>query len=162
MAYDDLKEHGGRTYSGMRVGGRHEWVYPRGIWRETKVAADRWEFTFESFKERMMPSPQGSGAPVDTEFHWYILGHQRVRKVDADTYSTFLEGLKYKVGHRRAHWRRWSTEYPGQATERERLIAIFEDALARLREGAPIVDGFPLVAREQTAASATRPDADHP
>lgn len=134
MAYNDLKRFQGQAYSGMSVGGEHRWIYPRGTWHEKKVAPDRWDFNFTSFKEREEGAPEGSGAPPGTQYHWYLLAHQRVKKIDQDTYATFMEGQKYKVAHRRPYWRHWSTEYPGQASERERLIAILEDALARLRE----------------------------
>lgn len=136
MGYDDLKEHGGRTYTGMAVGGEHAWVYPHGLWRERKVAPDRWEFTFSSLKERERSAPVGSGAPPGTQYHWYLLAHQRVRKVDQDAYSTFMEGVKHKVAHKRPHWHRWSSEYRDQPSARERVVAILEATLARLRAGA--------------------------
>ena len=134
MAYDDLKEFEGQRYSGMSVGGKHTWVYPNGLWQERKVTPDRWDFTFSSIKERERPAPEGSGVPDGTQYHWYLLAHQRVRKVDKDRYTTFMEGAKYKVAHRRPHWRRWSDEYPDQVPERERLIAILEATLAGLRQ----------------------------
>ena len=134
MAYDDVKEFGGETYSGMAVGGEHTWLYPNGLWKETKVAPDRWDFTFKSIKERERSAPPGSGVPVGTEYHWYILADQRVRKIDADSYTTFMSGVKYKIAHKRPHWRKWSSEYSGQASETERLIDILEGTLAGLRE----------------------------
>lgn len=106
MRYDDVKVFGGRVYSGMRVGGTRSWINPRGVWRERKVAPDRWAFTFEFFKKRQEPSPEGSGAETGTQFHWYVLAHQRVKKIDRDAYATLMEGLTYKVAHKRPHWRR--------------------------------------------------------
>ena len=135
MAFDDLKTCNGRAYSGMSVGGTHEWEYPDGIWRERKVAPDRWTFTFRSAKRRMRKAPEGSGALPGTQYHWFILAHQRVRKLDQDTYATVMEGIKFKVAHRRPHWRRWSTEYPDQEPEREVLIRILEEQLAELKTG---------------------------
>lgn len=143
MGYDDLKEFEGRGYTGMAVGGQHSWIYPQGRWRERKVAPDRWEFTFESMKERERSAPPGSGAPPGTQYHWYILAHQRVRKVDEDSYSTFMEGVKYKIAHKRPHWRMWSCEYPDQPSERERVIAILEETLAGLRGVASTEVEFP-------------------
>ncbi len=133
MGYDDIKEFRGEKYMGMPVGGQHRWVYPRGVWRERKVAPDRWEFTFSSMKERERDAPPASGALPDTQYHWYILGHQRVRKIDQNTYSTFMSGVKHKVAHKRPHWRKWSSQYPDQPSERERVIAILEAALAQLQ-----------------------------
>ncbi len=133
MSFDDLKEFRGRVYSGMRIGGEHRWVYPEGIWQERKVAPDRWEFTFESLKKRSREAPEGSGAPAGTGYHWFILAHQRVKKRDKDTYETLMEGVKYRVAHRRPHWRAWSTGYPDSESEKEILIRILEEELVRLK-----------------------------
>jgi len=140
MGYDDLKEFEGEEYTGMAVGGRHSWIYPNGLWHERKVAPDKWEFTFKSIKERERSAPPGSGAPPETQYHWYLLAHQRVRKIDADSYSTFMNGLKYKLAHKRPHWRKWSSEYPDQESEPEKMIAILEDALASLRRDTPVAE----------------------
>ena len=137
MAYDDLKEFEGETYTGVAVGGEHTWLYPNGLWRETKVAPDRWDFTFSSLKERERSAPPGSGVPVGTQYHWYILAHQRVRKIDADSYTTLMSGVKYKIAHKRPHWRKWSSEYPEQPSETEKLIYVLEETLASLPKPAP-------------------------
>jgi len=128
----------------MAVGGRHLWEYPNGLWDERKAAPDRWDFTFSSLKRRARGAPGGSGVPVGTQFHWYIMAHQRVRKLDRDAYETFMEGLKYKIAHKRPHWRAWSTEYPDHPSERQMLIQILEERLARLKEEkAPADDTAP-------------------
>ena len=136
MAYNDLKVFRGESYTGMSVGGEHAWIYPNGLWRERKVAPDKWEFTFASIKERERSAPIGSGVPPDTQYHWYLLAHQRVRKIDEDTYNTLMSGVKYKLAHKRPHWRKWSSDYPGQMSEREKAIAILEETLAELKEEA--------------------------
>ena len=137
MAFDDLKEFEGEPYSGMAVGGRHVWRYTDALWRETKVAPDRWDFTLTSVKRRNESAPPGSGAPPLTEYHWYILAHQWARKIDADSYHTFMSGVKYKIAHRRPHWQRWSDEYPGNPSSREEVVGILESNLARLRSAPP-------------------------
>ncbi|HEY7588847.1 MAG TPA: hypothetical protein VIB49_08925 [Thermoplasmata archaeon] len=135
MAYDDLKEFEGEEYTGMPVGGEHTWIYPNGLWREQKVGPDRWEFTFTSIKERERSAPPGSGCPANTQYHWYLLAHQRARKIDADTYHTFMSGIKWKLAHKRPYWRKWSSEYPDQLPETAKLVAILEEALREVREG---------------------------
>jgi hypothetical protein len=135
VAYDDLKEFRGKVYSGMPVGGEHIWEYPHGIWREQKTAPDRWVFSFSSLKTRGRKAPEGSGVPVGTGYHWFILAHQKVRKLDKDTYETSMEGVKFKVAHKRPHWRDWSTEYPDHEPEREILIRILEEYLAEMKSG---------------------------
>ncbi len=137
VSFNDLKECNGHTYSGMAVGGTHAWEYPRGTWLERKAAPDRWTFSFRSDKKREHPAPPGSGALPGTQYHWFILAHQRVKKLDKDTYETFMEGVKYKVSHRRPYWKRWSTEYPDQEPEREILIRILEEYLRELKNGIP-------------------------
>lgn len=137
MAYDDPKTWQGRRYSGMSVGGRHDWDYVDGRWREVKVAPDQWDFTFTSEKRRRRAAPVGSGAEPGTKFHWFLLAHQRVRKVDADTYETFMEGSKWKVAHRKPQWRRWSSEYDEQMPARERVADILEQTARGLRGEGP-------------------------
>lgn len=134
MSYDDLKEFDGEGYSGMAVGGRHLWHYTDALWREEKVAPDAWEFTLTSVKRRDRPAPPGSGAAVFSEYHWYVVAHQWARKIDADSYSTFMSGMKYKVAHKRPHWRAWSTDYPGSTGEGARVSEILEAELARVKE----------------------------
>ena len=134
--YDELKQHGGRTYSGMKVGRTHVWDYPDGRWRERKVTPDLWQFNFASSKSRKgRGAPEGSGVPVDTEYHWFIQAHQFVRKLDANTYETYMEGLKHKLAHRRATAHTWSTGSSKQRTEQARLIAVLEETLENLRAG---------------------------
>ena len=135
MAFDDTKTFQGKVYSGMSIGNTHLWEYPHGLWQEQKVAPDRWVFSFRSEKKRARKAPEGSGALPGTEYHWFILAHQKVRKLDQDTYETFMEGVKYKVAHKRPSWRHWSTEYPDNEPEREILIRILEAYLADLKEG---------------------------
>jgi len=135
VAFDDLKTYQGQVYSGRSIGSTHVWDYPHGVWQEQKVAPDRWVFTFRSGKKRARKAPEGSGALPGTQYHWFILAHQRVRKVDQDTYETVMEGVKYKVAHKRPYWRRWSTDYPDNEPEREILVRILENYLAELKEG---------------------------
>src|SRR5256712_12307507 len=156
MAYDDVKEFEGETYSGMAVGGEHTWLYPNGLWHETKVTPDKWEFTFASLKERERSAAAGSGVPVGTEYHWYVLAHQRVRKIDADTYTTFMSGLKYKVAHKRPHWRKWSSEYPEKPWERGKFTASLEETLEG-RGGAHAPVGSPPVEPSRSPSSPRGP-----
>lgn len=136
MAYDDVKEFEGRRYSGMEVGGRHVWHYTDAVWREEKVAPDRWTFSLSSVKRREVPAPPGSGAPPMTEFHWYVLADQWVRKIDQDSYRTFMAGSKVKIAHRRPHWSRWSDEFEGRPGSRQAVIGVLESTLERLRADA--------------------------
>src|SRR5262247_3288064 len=97
VSYDDFKEFEGRKYTGMKVGRSHKWYYDQGEWKEKKITPDKWEFTYAVKKRRAGKAPEGSGVPVGTEYHWYIIAHQNVCKLDANNYSTAMTGVKFKV-----------------------------------------------------------------
>jgi hypothetical protein len=128
--YNAFKEFEGRRYTGMRVGRGHRWRYDAGDWKETKITPDKWEFTYAVQKRRAGRAPEGSGVPVGTEYHWYILAHQNVRKLDANTYTTAMAGVKYKLAHKRADQGRWSAT---DRAQRKRLIATLEEMIDELR-----------------------------
>jgi hypothetical protein len=130
-AYNEYKDFEGKKYTGMRVGGIHQWYYDKGEWKEKKIAPDKWEFTYATNKRRAWQAPEGSGVPVGTEYHWYLLAHQNVRKLDANSYTTSMEGLKYKLAHKRAEIGKWSsTNY----AQKERLIQILEGLIDQLKK----------------------------
>lgn len=130
--YNEYKEFEGQKYTGMKVGGSHRWYYGTGEWKEKKLTPDKWEFTYAVNKRRAWQAPEGSGVPVGTEYHWYILAHQNVKKQDANSYTTSMAGLKFKIAHKRAEKEKWSAT---DNTQRKRLIQILEELLAQLRNG---------------------------
>lgn len=132
MSFDDLKSFNGMKYSGMSVGAAHHWNYPNGTWEETKIAPNIWKIEFSSIKCRKVPAPEGSGVPLRTMYHWGLVCDQKVLKVSANEYETFMTGLKYKIGHKRPYWKDFSYRYTGQQTYRQRLISIFRNILVRL------------------------------
>jgi hypothetical protein len=132
--YNEFKVFEGKKYTGMRVGGRHKWYYEKGEWNEKKVAPDRWEFSYAVPKRRAGHAPPGSGVPVGTEYHWYILGHQNVRKLDENTYTTAMTGLKYKLAHKRAGKDTWSAS---EHARRRHLIKILQEMIDDLSVETP-------------------------
>jgi hypothetical protein len=106
--YNEWKEFEGERYTGMKIGSHHKWYYDQGIWKERKMTPDEWTFDFAVKKRRAGKAPKGSGVPVGTEYHWYILAHQNVRKLNANIYSTALSGIKFKVAHKRSSKGKWS------------------------------------------------------
>lgn len=130
-AYNKFKEFEGQRYMGMKIGRSHHWNYDKGDWKETKKTPDLWEIQFNVKKRRKGKAPEGSGVPVGTEYHWYILAHQTVKKVDANTYDTELIGMKYKVAHKRAGKDTWSAS---TIQQRKRIIAFLESTLHDLKE----------------------------
>jgi len=132
-SYDRFKEYQGKRYTGMAIGRGHHWKYDPGDWTEKKVTPDKWEIHYAVNKHRKGRAPEGSGAPVGTSHHWYILADQVVTKLDANTYSTELKGTKYKLAHKRAEKETWSAS---ERAQRKRLAQILREMLAEL-EAAP-------------------------
>jgi hypothetical protein len=128
--YNTWKEFEGQRYTGMKIGSHHKWYYDQGIWREQKMTPDEWTFDFAVKKRRAGKAPKGSGVPVGTEYHWYILAHQKVRKLNANIYSTALSGIKFKVAHKRSAAGKWSTT---PATQKKRIIRFMEEMIEQLK-----------------------------
>jgi hypothetical protein len=150
--YDDFKTYEGRRYTGMKVGRSHKWYYDQGEWKEKKITPDLWQISYAVTKRRAGRAPEGSGVPVGTEYHWYILAHQHVRKLNANDYTTSLAGLKFKVAHRRSDNDKWSAS---ERTQRKRMVnflrGVIED-LEREPESAAVV-------QELAASAPARPAA---
>jgi hypothetical protein len=138
--YNEFKVFEGKKYTGMRIGGRHKWYYEKGEWNEKKVTPDRWQFTYAVPKRRAGHAPPGSGVPVGTEYHWYILAHQNVRKLDANTYSTAMTGLKYKLAHKRAGRDAWSIS---ERARRQHLVKILREMIDDLSAEPQVVKAPP-------------------
>jgi len=119
--YDAFKEFEGRRYTGMRIGRGHKWNYDPGVWTEKKVTPDQWEIHYAVTKRRVGRAPEGSGVPVGTGYHWYVLAHQNVTKLNANEYTTSMTGMKFKLAHRRADKGTWSASVQAQ---RRHLIKI--------------------------------------
>ena len=128
-SYDRFKTSEGQRYTGMKIGRSHKWYYHQGEWKEKKITPDLWEISYAVTKRRAGRAPEGSGVPVGTEYHWYVLAHQHVRKLNANDYTTSLAGLKFKVAHKRAGSEKWSAT---PKTERKRMIKFLRDVIADL------------------------------
>lgn len=122
-SYNQFKEFEGKKYTGMKVGRTHKWYYDKGEWKEKKLTPDKWQFSYNVTKRRAGNAPEGSGVPVGTEYHWYILANQNVKKLDANNYTTSMIGLKYKLAHKREERKNWSSSDKAQ---RKRLIEILQ------------------------------------
>ncbi|MGN6569618.1 MAG: hypothetical protein ACTHJ0_16785 [Flavipsychrobacter sp.] len=130
-SYNKPKEFNGQQYTGMQIGRSHKWNYDAGVWRETKITPERWELTYDVVKRRAGHAPEGSGVPVGTAYHWFILSHQYVEKLDANDYSTSMVGLKFKLAHKRADKAKWSAS---DATQRKHLVKILKDLINELEQ----------------------------
>jgi hypothetical protein len=153
VSYDEFKEYEGQRYTGMKIGRSHKWYYDRGEWKETKITPDLWQISYAVTKRRAGRAPEGSGVPVGTEYHWYLLAHQNVAKQTANDYTTSLTGLKFKIAHKRAAAGKWSAT---PRTQRKRMINFLRSVLADLeRQG----DGGAVAETRRTAGKTQAPRA---
>ena len=132
-SYDVFKEYEGTRYTGMKIGRGHKWCYDEGDWVEKKLTPEKWEIRFTTVKRRRGHAPEGSGVPVGTEYHWYVLADQTARKLDANNYATDMVGHKFKLAHKRADKDTWSAS---EAAQRKRLVKILKQMIFDL-ENAP-------------------------
>ncbi|TMA33004.1 MAG: hypothetical protein E6J88_01460 [Deltaproteobacteria bacterium] len=156
-SYDKFKEYEGKRYTGMQIGRGHKWQYDAGQWTEKKVTPDKWEFEYSVVKRRKGRAPEGSGAPVGTAYSWYILADQIVTKLDANSYTTEMKGLKYKLAHKRAGSETWSAS---ERAKRKRLVQILREMIAELeRQPAPAPVRETVAARPREPLPRRRPAA---
>jgi hypothetical protein len=130
-SYNEYKEFEGKQYTGMKIGRSHKWNYDKGVWKEKKITPDEWEITYAVNKRRAGKAPEGSGVPVGTQYHWYLLSHQYVTKLDANTYTTAMTGLKFKLAHKRAGSEKWSLS---EKTQKKHLVKILMDMVKQLNK----------------------------
>lgn len=152
VSYNEFKEHEGQRYTGMKIGRSHKWYYDQGEWKETKITPDLWQIGYAVTKRRAGRAPEGSGVPVGTEYHWYVLAHQNVAKQTANDYTTSLTGLKFKIAHKRAGSEKWSAT---PRTQRKRMIMFLRSVLSDLEKQSDR-DGAVIAARDTRAAGTAR------
>jgi hypothetical protein len=127
--YKRFKEFEGRRYTGMKIGRGHKWYYDQGVWNEKKITPDEWQVNYSVTKRRAGKAPEGSGVPVGTQYHWYIIAHQIVSKLNANDYSTSLTGLKFKLAHKRADKETWSASTTAQRKKAVQILRQVADEL---------------------------------
>jgi hypothetical protein len=133
-SYNKHKLFQGKQYTGMAIGRSHKWYYDKGVWIDKKITPEKWLINYEVTKRRAGKAPVGSGAAVGTEYHWYIMAHQMVKKLDANSYSTALNGLKFKLAHKRSSKPSWSA---GDKAQKNHLIKILRAFIKELEEESP-------------------------
>jgi hypothetical protein len=131
VSYNEWKFYEGQFYKGMKVGRSHKWYYDKGIWRDKKITPDLWEIHYAVTKRRVGHAPKGSGVPVGTNYHWYIVAHQMVEKLNADDYTTSISGLKYKVAYKKPDTDKWSAT---PKTQRKRMIKFLQEMIDDLQQ----------------------------
>ncbi|MGQ0814019.1 MAG: hypothetical protein ACT4O1_06090 [Gemmatimonadota bacterium] len=153
VSYNEFKEFEGRKYTGMKIGRSHKWYYDSGEWKEKKITPDLWQISYAVTKRRAGKAPEGSGVPVGTEYHWYIVAHQNVTKLNANDYTTSLAGLKFKVAHKRADNGKWSAS---TAAQRRRMIKFLREVIEDLESPAE-EEALPAKAPPKKAAAKKAP-----
>jgi len=132
MPFDDIKNHFGQQYSGMTVGRTHNWMYHNADWVETKKTPELWQFKFNAIKSRTVPAPIGSGVPLQSAYHWLVVADQQAIKTSADDYQTIMQGLKFKIGHKRPYWKQFSYGYNGQIPYKQKVINSLTQVIEQL------------------------------
>src|SRR5204863_4384647 len=122
-------------------GRTHHGYYDKGDWKEKKVTPEKWELTYSTTKRRAGHAPVGSGVPVGTGYHWFILAHQYVEKLNANDYSTQMVGLKFKLAHKRAVRNKWSVS---DEARRKKLIGILKELIVDLEKEPEQIAPIPL------------------
>jgi hypothetical protein len=130
-SYNRFKEFSGKEYTGMSIGRSHKWYYDKGEWHDTKITPDLWGISYAVTKRRAGHAPQGSGASVGTDYHWFILAHQHVEKSNTDDYTTEMTGLKFKLAHRRAGKEKWNIS---SKTQKKHLVSFLKEMITQLEQ----------------------------
>ena len=68
---------------------------------------------------------------MGTGYHWYILAHQNVTKLNANEYTTSMTGMKFKLAHRRADKGTWSASVQAQRRNMIKILKQVSDDLER-------------------------------
>ena len=139
--YDKFKIFDGAQYTGMPIGKSHKWYYDKGEWHEKKITPDRWAINYSVIKRRAGHAPEGSGVPVGTGYHWFILSHQFVHKLDENDYTTHMIGIKLKLAHKRAGKKEWNIS---DNTQQNHLIKILEAFVDELKADPSLLDIIPI------------------
>jgi len=150
--YNEFKEFEGRRYTGMKIGRSHKWHYDKGEWKEKKVTPEEWQIEYAVKKRRAGKAPEGSGVPVGTAYHWFILAHQNVTKLNANDYSTSMTGVKFKLAHKRADHDKWNASPRAQ---RKHLIKILKQMIEQLEQQTD--EEIRMTAEESVPASKSPP-----
>ena len=151
--YNEFKQFEGQRYTGMKIGRSHKWYYDKGEWKEKKITPDEWHINYAVKKRRAGKAPEGSGVPVGTEYHWYILAHQNVTKLNANEYSTSMTGVKFKLAHKRADQDKWSAS---ERAQRRRLIKILKQMIQDLEQQGTENAELPKLANHKKARGAKK------
>lgn len=104
----------GKKYSGAPIGYEHHWKYTEPDVQERKLSPDMWQFRMKSTKRKVIKSQTNGNIQPGTQYHWYFIGDQIVKKIDENSYETDLQAIKYKIGHKRPYWRGFSYTYEDQ------------------------------------------------
>lgn len=122
-----LTEFEGEPYNGLRA--TQTWAMGKGKWEEQRTGAQSWEILFETIAVK--PLKTGTGMPIGSEHHSYVLAHQKLVKTRNNTYQVRIEGLKFKLAHKETG-EKWSAN---ANVRRHNLIKILKQALHDLEMG---------------------------
>jgi len=116
-----LTEFEGEAYNGLRA--TQTWAMGKGKWEEQPTGALSWDILFETIAVK--PLKAGTGMPIGSEHHSYLLAHQKLVKTRNNTYQVRLEGVKFKLAHKETG-EKWSAN---AGVRHNNLIKILKQAL---------------------------------
>jgi hypothetical protein len=122
-----LAEFEGNEYNGTRE--EIAWQLSKNTWSEFRRGEKSWDVLFETNASK--PFEGAKDMPVGSEYHSYILAHQKLVKTRKNTYAMKLEGLKFKLAHKE-DGASWSSNERGRKNQ---LIKILKEMLATLESG---------------------------
>lgn len=119
----------GQKYSGTPIGYAHHWKYEDPDVQEQKISPEQWQFKMTCLKRKVQKTNTNGSIQPGTQYHWYFIGDQIVRKIDENTYQTDLNAIKYKLGHKRPYWKGFSYTYEDQIKANKSLNQMKINAL---------------------------------
>ena len=83
---------------GMKLGGKHDWIYKTHEWKERKITPTLWKFKTGQSKRRSHGAPRNTGMPVGSKLIWGIKARQIMFKKNKDVYTGYMQGQKKLIG----------------------------------------------------------------
>jgi len=96
-AVHPFTEFEGDLYTGARTA--ETWTLGKGNWEEQRTGPQSWEIVYET--TAVKPGKTGT-LPRGSEYHSYVLAHQKLVKTRSNGYQMRLEGIKFKLAHKEA------------------------------------------------------------
>ena len=119
-----LIEFEGKPYNGFPIS--KSWTLGKSDWKESRRGIKTWDISFEA--DATTNTENDLSLPIGSEFHSYILAHQKIVKTHKNAYKLKIQGIKFKLAHKLRD-ENWSATSQHQ---KKNLIQILKDVLKDL------------------------------